>query len=230
MLWWPLPLTVITFFVARQVAIKLKSPLFNPLLISIAIIIPLLLLTKTPYNDYFAGSSFIHDLLQPAIVALAYPLYLQLHQIRSHWKSILFICFTGSITAVITGVFITLWLGGTETIAASVMPKSITTPLAMAVAESTNGIPAISSACVMFVGILGAVFGHMILDAFRIKNAAARGLAIGSVSHALGTARCAEVSYQEGAYGSLALAICGIITSLLAPLMFPVLLMIYHWL
>ena len=230
MFWWSLPLTLATFFIARQIAIKLKSPLLNPLLISICVIIPVLIFTKTPYNDYFSGSKFIHDLLQPAIVALAYPLYQQLHQIRNNWKSILFICFIGSLSAIITGVFITLWLGGSVTIAASVMPKSVTTPLAMAIAEATNGIPAISSACVMFVGILGAVFGHLILDAFHIKNASARGLAIGSISHALGTARCAEVSYQEGAYSSLALVVCGIMTSILAPLMFPVLVMIYHWL
>jgi predicted murein hydrolase (TIGR00659 family) len=230
MLWWSLPLTLIVFFSARQVAIKLRFPLLNPLLISVIAIIPILIITKTPYDRYFSGSSVLNDLLQPAVVALALPLYEQLHQIRLRWKSILLICLAGSVTAIITGTFIALWLGAGPEMAASILPKSVTTPIAMAIAESLNGIPAISAACVLFVGVLGAVFGHMLLDLFKIKNSAARGLAIGSCAHALGTARCAEVDYQEGAYSSLALVMCGIMTSLLAPFLFPLTLIVYHWL
>lgn len=229
MLWWSLPLTVIIFFAARQLAVKVRFPLFNPLLIAVIVIIPVLLVTKTPYDHYFNGSKILNDLLQPAVVALALPLYEQVHQIRQHWKSILLICLAGSVTAIVTGAFIALWLGAGPEMAASVLPKSVTTPIAMAIAESIDGIPAISAACVLFVGILGAVFGHLVLDLFRIKSSAARGLAIGSCSHALGTARCAEVDYQEGAYSSLALVVCGIMTSLLAPFIFPLLLILYQW-
>ncbi|KPD02065.1 CidB/LrgB family autolysis modulator [Moellerella wisconsensis] len=226
-IWWSLPLTVIVFYLARALAIKVKLPVLNPLLIAIAVIIPVLILTNTPYEHYFSGSKILNDLLQPAVVALAFPLYEQLHQIRAQWKSLFSICFAGSIIAMFTGTSIALWLGATPDIAASILPKSVTTPIAMAVADSIGGIPAVSAACVIFVGILGAMFGHSLFDALRIKTHASRGLAMGTASHALGTARCAEVDYVEGAYSSLALMTCGIITSLLAPFIFPVILHLF---
>ena len=96
----------------------------------------------------------------------------------------------------------------------------------MAVSGSIGGIPAISAVCVIFVGILGAVFGHTLLNLMRIRTKASRGLSMGTASHALGTARCAELDYQEGAFSSLALVLCGIITSLLAPFLFPLILVV----
>ncbi|MBJ7221247.1 MULTISPECIES: CidB/LrgB family autolysis modulator [unclassified Brenneria] len=222
-LWWSLPLTLLVFFAARKLAIVTKISLLNPLLISMAIIIPLLLLLNIPYDHYFKGSEVLNDLLQPAVVALAFPLYEQLHQIRARWKSIISVCFIGSLAAIISGTAVALWMGASSEIAASVLPKSVTTPIAMAVASSIGGIPAISAVCVIFVGILGAVLGHSLFDRIGIKTKAARGLSMGTASHALGTARCAEVDFQEGAFSSLALVICGIITSLVAPFIFPVL-------
>ncbi|ATA25577.1 CidB/LrgB family autolysis modulator [Brenneria goodwinii] len=223
-IWWSLPATLIVFFLVRWAAIRLNNPLFNPLLISMVVLIVLLSLTKMPYERYFQGSEVLNSLLQPAVVALAYPLYEQLHQIRMRWKSIISICFLGSLVAMISGTLIALQLGATPAIAASIMPKSVTTPIAMAVGGSIGGIPAVSAVCVIFVGILGAVFGHIILNAMHIHTKASRGLAMGSASHALGTARCAELDYEEGAFSSLALVICGIITSLITPFLFPLLM------
>lgn len=223
-IWWSLPLTLVVFFAARKLAAKLKTPLLNPLLVSMVVIIPLLVFTHTPYQHYFQGSKILNDLLQPAVVALAFPLYEQLHQIRARWKSIITICFIGSMVAMLTGTSVALLLGASPEIAASILPKSVTTPIAMAVGGSLGGIPAISAVCVIFVGILGAVFGHSLLNVMRIHTKSARGLAMGTASHALGTARCAELDYQEGAFSSLALVICGIITSLIAPFLFPLIL------
>ena len=225
-IWWSLPLTLAVFFAARKLAARFKMPLLNPLLVAMVVIIPFLLLTGIPYERYFAGSKILNDLLQPAVVALAFPLplYEQLHQIRARWKSIITICFVGSLVAMITGTSVALLMGASPQIAASILPKSVTTPIAMAVGGSLGGIPAISAMCVIFVGILGAVFGHTLLNAMRIHTKAARGLSMGTASHALGTARCAELDYQEGAFSSLALVICGIITSLLAPFIFPLIL------
>ncbi|RBO13161.1 MULTISPECIES: CidB/LrgB family autolysis modulator [Pantoea] len=222
--WWSLPLTLAAYFVARRLAAKLKISLINPLLVAMAIIIPLLLLTHTPYTRYFAGSALLNQLLQPAVVALALPLYEQMHQIRARWKTIISVCFIGSLTAMVSGTAMALWLGATPEIAATLLPKSVTTPIAMAVSASLHGIPAISAICVLIAGVFGAVFGHMLLNLLRIRSKASRGLAIGNASHALGTARAAELDYQEGAFSSLALVICGIITSLLAPFIFPLLL------
>jgi len=127
-------------------------------------------------------------------------------------------------TAMISGIVIALWLGATPEITASVMPKSVTKPIAIAVGQSLGGIPSISAVCVMFAGVLGAVFGHALFNMLKIIPLFARGLTMGTASHALGTARCPEVNYQEGAFGSRALVICGIITLLLTPILFPVLL------
>ncbi|MBC3380482.1 CidB/LrgB family autolysis modulator [Serratia fonticola] len=226
-IWWSLPLTLVVFYAARKLAQKLHMPLLNPLLVSMAVIIPLLLLTGTPYERYFQGSKILNDLLQPAVVALAFPLYEQIHQIRARWKSIITVCFIGSMTAMISGGAIALLMGAKPEIAASILPKSVTTPIAMAVAESIGGIPAISAVCVIFVGILGAVFGHSLLSLLRINTNSSRGLAMGTASHALGTARCVEMDYQQGAFSSLALVICGIITSLTAPFVFPILLRLF---
>lgn len=226
-IWWSLPLTLVVFYAARKLAQKLNIPLLNPLLVSMAVIIPLLLLTGIPYERYFQGSKILNDLLQPAVVALAFPLYEQIHQIRARWKSIITVCFIGSMTAMISGGAIALLMGAKPEIAASILPKSVTTPIAMAVAESIGGIPAISAVCVIFVGILGAVFGHSLLSLLRINTHSSRGLAMGTASHALGTARCVEMDYQQGAFSSLALVICGIITSLTAPFVFPILLRLF---
>ncbi|EFO3380292.1 CidB/LrgB family autolysis modulator [Escherichia coli] len=223
-IWWSLPLTLIVFFAARKLAARYKFPLLNPLLVAMVVIIPFLMLTGISYDSYFKGSEVLNDLLQPAVVALAYPLYEQLHQIRARWKSIITICFIGSVVAMVTGTSVALLMGASPEIAASILPKSVTTPIAMAVGGSIGGIPAISAICVIFVGILGAVFGHTLLNAMRIRTKAARGLAMGTASHALGTARCAELDYQEGAFSSLALVLCGIITSLIAPFLFPIIL------
>ncbi|NIG21602.1 CidB/LrgB family autolysis modulator [Pantoea sp. Al-1710] len=225
--WWSLPLTVVAYLLARKLAAKINISIINPLLVAMAIVIPILLLTHIPYTRYFAGSTFLNQLLQPAVVALALPLYEQMHQIRARWKTIISVCFIGSITAMVSGTAIALWMGATPEIAATIMPKSVTTPIAMAVSGSLHGIPAISAICVLIAGVLGAVFGHMLLNLFRVHSKSSRGLAIGNASHALGTARAAEIDYQEGAFSSLALVICGIITSLLAPFLFPLLM---HWL
>ncbi|WP_435927155.1 CidB/LrgB family autolysis modulator [Dryocola sp. BD613] len=220
-IWWSLPLSLLVFFGSRKLGRRFKTPLLNPLLVSMVVIIPLLVFTGTPYEHYFKGSEVLNDLLQPAVVALAFPLYEQLHQIRARWKSIITICFIGSMVAMISGTAIALYMGATPEIAASVLPKSVTTPIAMAVGGSIGGVPAISAVCVIFVGILGAVFGHALLNVMRITTKASRGLAMGTAAHALGTARCAELDFQEGAFSSLALVICGIITSLIAPFLFP---------
>ncbi len=127
-IWWSLPLTLVVFFAARKLAARVNMPLLNPLLVAMVVIIPFLLLTGIPYERYFAGSKILNDLLQPAVVALAFPLYEQLHQIRARWKSIITICFVGSLVAMITGTSVALLMGASPQIAASILPKSVTTP------------------------------------------------------------------------------------------------------
>ncbi len=221
MIW--LVATLVVFYSMRYLAIKIRNPLFNPLLISLIILIAALRWLQVPYETYFADNEIINYLLGPAVVALALPLYQQLPLIKRKWKTILSACFAGSILSMTFGTSIAFLMGADAQLAASILPKSITTPLAMAASQQIGGIPAITAAMVIIVGLFGAVLGYPVMKLVRICHPLAKGLTIGTVSHALGTAKAVEEDYQEGAFSSLALVICGIMTTLLAPIMFPIL-------
>ncbi|MGF1767160.1 CidB/LrgB family autolysis modulator [Enterovibrio makurazakiensis] len=214
--------TLVTYFIARQVALKLRHPVFNPMLLSMLVLMPLLVFTDNTYETYFDQNAIINFMLGPAVIALAYPLYEQMHVIRRQWKIILIACTGASVLSMILGSVIALLAGGDLQIAASVLPKSISTPFALSTAESIGGIPAVTAALVVIAGLLGALFAYPLLNAMKIKSPLARGLSIGAVSHAIGTAKAAETNYQEGAFSSLALVICGIISAILAPFIFHV--------
>ncbi|OCG02822.1 CidB/LrgB family autolysis modulator [Gilliamella sp. wkB112] len=226
---WMLPLTIGIFLVIRRFSFKIKTPLFNPLVISVIVLVPILLITNTTYTEYVKNVQIINDLLPYSVVALAYPLYELIPQIKARWKSIMIITFTASVASMVTGVSIVFWLGGSHEIAASVLPKSVTTAIAVTIADSQGGVQSIAALCVILVGTLGGIFGHQLLNFLHIKSVPARGLSIGAVSHAVGTARCIEVDYHEGAYSSLSLVLCGIMTSLTAPFLFPIMVFIFDW-
>lgn len=224
---WALPLTCISFLSMHRLSLKINKPYFNPLLMSMLIIIPVLLMTHTSYERYFAGNRLINELLPYGVVALAYPLYKQLPQIMRRWKTILTICFLSSCLAMITGFAIAKWAGASYEIAASILPKSVTTPIALAIAEEIHGINAIVAMCVIYVGILGALIGHALMNRLGIRHKIARGMAIGSASHVIGAARCAEVDWEEGAFSSLALVLCGVFTAFIAPILVPILVRLF---
>lgn len=227
---WMLPLTVCVFLIIRKLAFKIKTPLFNPLVISVMVLVPIMIMSQTSYSEYVNNVDIINKLLPYSVVALAFPLYELIPQIKARWKSIIIITFSASIASMITGVSIVFWLGGNTEIAASVLPKSVTTAIAVTIANNEGGVPSIAALCVILVGTLGGIFGHQILNIAKIKSASAKGLSIGAVSHAVGTARCIEVDYNEGAYSSLSLVLCGIMTSLTAPFIFPIMVFIFDWL
>lgn len=225
MIW--LVATLVCFYVARYISGKIKNPLLNPLLITLIVLIVLLKWLQVPYEVYFADNKIINFLLGPAVVALALPLYQQLAHIRSKWKTIMTACFVGSVLSMTFGTAIAFWMGADAQLAASILPKSITTPLAMAASQQIGGIPSITAAMVILVGIFGAVLGYPIMKLLKIEHPLAKGLSMGSVSHALGTAKAVEEDYQEGAFSSLALVICGIMTTILAPILFPILVHLF---
>ncbi|HIF9078589.1 TPA: CidB/LrgB family autolysis modulator [Photobacterium damselae] len=225
MIW--LVATLVCFYVARYISGKIKNPLLNPLLITLIVLIVLLKWLQVPYEVYFADNKIINFLLGPAVVALALPLYQQLAHIRNKWKTIMTACFVGSVLSMTFGTAIAFWMGADAQLAASILPKSITTPLAMAASQQIGGIPSITAAMVILVGIFGAVLGYPIMKLLKIEHPLAKGLSMGTVSHALGTAKAAEEDYQEGAFSSLALVICGIMTTILAPILFPILVHLF---
>lgn len=219
--------TLVVFYTARYISKHIQHPIVNPLLICLLVIIPLLMWLEVPYETYFEQNKWLNALLEPAVVALAFPLYEQLSQIRKKWKVIFSACLVGSVLSMVTGAGIALALGADAQLTASILPKSVTTPIAMAVAEQVGGLPSVAAIMVIIAGLFGAVLGYPLFRLIGVKAPIAKGLTMGTVSHALGTAKAAEENYQEGAFSSLALVICGVITSILAPLLFPLIMAVF---
>jgi predicted murein hydrolase (TIGR00659 family) len=214
--------TVGVYFFVRWLCSKINSPFANPLLLSMAIIIPLLLWFNVPYHTYYHNNDLLNHLLGPAVVALAYPLYEQLPAIRQNWKVIITCCFVGSLAAMTSAIGLAVIMGAEEALLASILGKSVTTAISMEIAEQFGGVPAIAAILVLLAGIVGALFAYPIFSALNITHPIAKGLTMGTVSHALGTATCFEKSQQDAAFSSLALVLCGVFTSILAPLVFTV--------
>lgn len=213
-------LTVVVFFFARWLSQQWRSMLANPLLIAITLLIAILLWFDVPYSHYIEQNQLINYLLQPAIVALAYPLYEQLPHIRSNWRIIMLACSVGSLFSLLSTALIALALQSDMTLIASMLGKSVTTPIAMEVAQSINGEPSITAIMVMLAGLFGAIVAYPIYQLLNITHPIAKGLTMGCVSHALGTATCAEKDPRDAAFSSLSLVLCGIITSILAPMVY----------
>lgn len=212
--------TVVVFFFARWLSRKCNTPLMNPLLISIGILIPLLIFCKIPFETYYADNQWISFLLQPAVVALAYPLYEQLPQIRANWRIIMLACGVGSVMSMFTASVIAVYMQADMSLIASLLGKSVTTPIAMEVSRNLGGEPAIAAILVLIVGLFGAILAYPIYNLLNITHPIAKGLTMGTVSHALGTATCAEKDGEDAAFSSLALVLCGVLTSVLAPMFF----------
>ncbi len=221
-------ISVLIFIAARWLARTFRNPLVNPLLISVAVIIAILFIFDVSFPEYYADNKWVSFLLQPAVVALAYPLYEQLPQIRSNWKVILSSCLFGSTMSMLTASTIAVILHADIPLVAAILTKSVTTPIAMEVSAQLGGVPAIAAILVLVVGVFGAIFAYPIYKVLNITHPLAKGLTMGTISHALGTATCAEKDPRDAAFSSLALVLCGVITSLLAPFFYAYASWLYH--
>lgn len=226
MFWLAIPLTLALYFATRALYRRLPWPIVNPVLIPTAVIIAILLGFHLPLDQYQHGTFPITALLEPAVVALALPLYQQARQIQAKLKPILVCTLASVLISVCTTLLIGHLMGADPALLASLATKSITTPLAMSVSQSLGGIPAIAAAVVVVVGIIGALIGYPLLKLMRVTDPEAQGLAMGACAHAIGTATSAEKGVTQGAFSSLAMVVCGILTAAVAPLLFA----IYHWL
>ncbi|HJF74014.1 CidB/LrgB family autolysis modulator [Gallibacterium anatis] len=219
-------LTIVVFAIAVTINKKLKSIVFNSFVLTVCALVAILLIFHIPYHSYIAGNKPLNMLLAPSIVALALPLYEQLPQIKKSWRSILFITTFASVFAMLSGAFIAFLLGANNQVMATLFAKSITTPLAMAVSHTIGGVPTITVVLVIIAGLVGSVFGYSIVKLLKLKRSEAIGLSIGAASHALGTAACMDVDKQAGTFSSISLVLCGVITSLCAPLLFDLFLIV----
>ena len=192
--------------------------LFNPVALAITLLVLLLLLTGTPYTTYFSGAQFIHFLLGPATVALAVPLYLHWERVRRLFLPIIAGLLAGSLTAIVSAMGIAWLLGGSPKTLLSLAPKSVTTPVAMGIAEKIGGLPSLTAVMVIVTGVIGAVAAPALLKGLRIQDDAVKGFAIGVAAHGIGTARAFQISTLAGAFAGLAIGLNALLTVLLAPL------------
>ena len=213
-----LALTFGVFAMFKGLQKKTGWVLLNPILFTIAALILFLKLSGISYETYNEAGELIAFWLKPAVVALGVPLYLQLEMIKKQWLPILLSQLVGCLVGVISVVLIAKGLGASPDVICSLAPKSVTTPIAMEVSNATGGIPSLTAAVVVMVGLFGAVFGFKVLDMGRVKSPIAQGLSMGTASHAIGTSAAMELSRKYGAYASLGLTFNGILTAILAPM------------
>lgn len=195
-----------------------RNPLLNPVLIAVLIVVAVLLVTGTDYRTYFEGAQFVHFLLGPATVSLAVPLYRQWHRVRASGVAIAASLLVGSTTAMASAVGILWAMGGGVDLMATIAPKSVTAPVAMGIAQQLGGLPSLTAVLVIVSGIFGAMFGPWLLTFAGVKDWSARGLAIGTASHGIGTARALQVNEEAGAFSGLAMGLNALATALLLPI------------
>ena len=210
--------TFLVYYIAKRLQRKTGWIVLNPILVTILFIIIFLKVTGISYDLYADRTSMINFWLKPAIVALGVPLYMQLNSIRKQLIPVLMSQLIGCLVGVISVVITAKLMGASDAVIVSLAPKSVTTPIAMEVSESLSGIPSLTAAIVVIVGLFGAVFGFKILQVGRVKSPIAQSISIGTASHAVGTSRAMEFGRIYGAYASLGLILNGLLTALLAPL------------
>lgn len=212
-------LSIIVFSFAQYISKKTKIQIMNPYLMSLFIMIGVLLYFKIDYSIYDKGGSIISFFLGPATVVLALPLYKQRKLLQKHFWPIIIGIFVGSLAGMISIVFLGKLFNLNNVLLLSLIPKSTTTAIAMEVSQSIGGLASVTIAFVTVTGTAGYIISPMILKIFKINNKIAQGIAIGTASHAMGTAKAMELGETEGAMSSLAISVAGIITVVLAPLL-----------
>lgn len=212
-------LTIIFFNIGVYIQKKTKNPIFNPLLIAIVGIILFLIITKTPYKNYKLGADNINFFLSPVTIVLAVPLYKQFDLLKKYFIEILIGISCGVIVSFISIKAVGYFTNANIDIINSLIPKSITTPMGISLSKTLNGIEAITVVSIILTGILGAIISPIIFKIARIKNPVAKGIALGTSAHALGTTKALEMGEVEGAMSGLAIGICGIITVILVPIL-----------
>jgi predicted murein hydrolase (TIGR00659 family) len=195
------------------------NPLLNPVAIAVALIVAILAATGTSYQTYFEGAQFVHFLLGPATVALALPLWRNLATVRRMLVPMAAALLAGCVTAILSAVAIAWALGASSATIASLAPKSVTTPIAMAVSERLGGLPSLTAALVILTGIVGAMTVTPVLNVLNITDWRARGFAAGLAAHGIGTARAFQVNQMAGTFAGIAMGLNGLVTALLAPLL-----------
>jgi predicted murein hydrolase (TIGR00659 family) len=217
--------TLVVYLLANAAYTRLDSaPWANPVLWSVVTLAGGLLATGVDYPTYFAGAQFIHFLLGPAVVALAWPLWQRRAELRARFGRLVLAALLGGVAAAGSAVVLGWAVGLPDDVVLSLAPKSVTAPVAMGISEKIGGIPALSAVFAVLTGMIGALSGKYLFDALRIANDAtgyaARGFSLGTAAHGIGAARALHVDADAGAYAGLALGMQVVLAALLMPLVF----------
>ncbi|MFI3330286.1 MAG: LrgB family protein [Rikenellaceae bacterium] len=211
-------LTVAAYFVSYKIYKKVKLAIFTPVLVSVVFIIPVLSSLDISFEEYYAANDIINFVLKLSVVTLGYLLYKNVKHIKGYEFSILISVFFGCVIGILSIIFMARAMGLDQNIIASLQPKSVTMPIALALSENSGGILPITTIAVIIVGIAGSLIGPWVLKILRIKDPIARGLSMGSGAHAVGTARAMEMGALEGAISGAAIGIMGVMTAVLLPI------------
>ncbi|MEQ3513838.1 LrgB family protein [Pseudoalteromonas sp. BZB3] len=210
------------FLVSRKLNSKFPSPLLNPLLLCIVMLSAVLVFADINYQDFSKASYPIHFFLEVAVVALAYPLYKQMHEIKRSLGLLLLSGFIGVTSATLIAFILCKLFAVPDELLNSLMALSVTTPITLIITDKLNGIPAIAAFMVILIGMFGAVFGLSLLHLFKVKDQRVKGLTLGVVCHGIGTAAAIEHHPQAGAFASAAMIISALITAIWVPTLYTI--------
>ncbi len=205
-------ISIVTYEIGALIKRKWNVAIFNPLLISIALIIVFLILFNVDYDTYEFGAQYLSYFLTPATVALAVPLYEQIEPLKNNWKAIIAGILSGALTSALCVLILSIVMGLDHKQYVTLLPKSITTAIGMGLSDELVGIVTITVAVIVVTGVIGNIFAEQICKLFHITDPVAKGIAIGSSSHAMGTAKAMEMGEIEGAMSSLSIAVSGLLT------------------
>ena len=205
-------LSLICYYIGAKVKVRFKTAFANPLLIAVILVIAFMMFFKIDYESYMTSARYISWFLTPATVALAVPLYEKLEHLKRNIAAVLIGVGAGTFSGILTIFLLSRLFGLDKQIFVTLLPKSVTTAIGIVISEELGGFPSLTAAAIVITGILGNVCAEGVCRVFRITEPAARGLAIGTASHAIGTSKAMEIGETEGAMSSLALVLSGIIT------------------
>lgn len=209
--------TIISYLFLNSLYVKYRWTILTPVLTTTLLLIILLLLFDVPYEQYMQGGQWIGSLLGPAVVALAVPLYKQRDVLFQNLLPVALGVTTGAVVGMASGVVLTKLLGFSDELILTLLPKSLTSPVAMQLADGLGGIPSLAAVFVMVAGFSGVIFGAWLMKLLGIDSSIGRGIALGSSAHGLGTAKAFEYSLKDGSMGSVAMTLCAVVGSFLGP-------------
>lgn len=210
-------ITIIAFFVGKSINRRTKKAIFNPILISAILIIMFLTRFNIDYEAYYKGGSIISFFIAPATVILSVPLYKNINLLKGRWLIIIIGITIGSLAGLVTIFVLCKALGIDDLIMITMLPKSSTAAISIDIAKTIGGLPNLAAAFTTVTGVCGNILGVHILKLFKIKDRISKGVALGSASHAVGTAKAMEIGEVEGALSSLSITLAGIINVFLIP-------------